>query len=80
MARSDLDGQVGEGYAPICNICEHYFRADRNLTCRAFPIRIPDLILEGHFDHSSPMENQGNDYTFKASDPKPLEEETKRTP
>lgn len=80
MARSDLDGQVGEGYAPICNICEHYFRADRNLTCRAFPIRIPDLILEGHFDHSSPMENQGNEYTFTSSIEKTLEEVSKRTP
>ena len=41
-------GTKDDFYFPICNDCKHKLK---DLTCRAFPNRIPDEILEGKTDH-----------------------------
>ena len=44
-----------------CIGCVHYIF---DLTCTAFPKRIPDDILSGVNDHSKPYPGQGNDIVF----------------
>ncbi len=46
---------------PICNRCKHY---NQDGTCRAFPDRIPDEILDGENDHSKPLPEQDNELVF----------------
>ena len=36
---------------PICTYCKHY---RGNVTCTAFPKRIPQVILESDHDHRKP--------------------------
>ncbi len=55
-ARKEADGSVpllrraGEGCQIHCNVHEHL-----DLTCDAFPERIPDAILLSHVDHCKPV-------------------------
>jgi hypothetical protein len=55
----------------ICLQCKHLDTA-RIGGCKAFPGEIPDLILSGQNDHSSPVKGQEGDYVFT-----PLEEPMK---
>ena len=55
-------GTEGSIYFPICNECKHFLGWGK---CRAFPESIPDEILDGDNDHSSPLPGQENDLTFQ---------------
>lgn len=46
----------------LCNICKNYLG---DLTCQAFPNGIPNEILQGENNHSSPLPNQNNDIVFE---------------
>lgn len=46
---------------PVCNDCKHYITGRR---CRAFDT-IPDSILDGDNNHSTPLPNQGNQVVFQ---------------
>ena len=46
----------------ICNDCIHF---KGRLKCKAFSIRIPDVILNGINNHSEPLPDQDNDYVFE---------------
>lgn len=45
-----------------CPNCKHYLS---NLSCLAFPERIPDEILEGENAHEKPLKEQFNDLVFE---------------
>lgn len=47
---------------PACNKCQHLNRG--TFSCKAFPERIPNEILDGDNDHTKPLPNQGNDLVF----------------
>jgi len=54
------------GEAPICMKCKNYLRDDFDgLNCNAFPKGIPDEILFGENDHTTPLPDQGNDIVFE---------------
>lgn len=55
----------------ICLQCKHLDMA-RIGGCKAFPGEIPDVILSGKSNHSSPMKGQEGDYVFT-----PIEEPVK---
>jgi hypothetical protein len=45
---------------PQCIACIHYNSDDVvKFSCKAFPNRIPDEILEGEHDHSKPFKGDG---------------------
>jgi len=46
----------------LCRDCAYYFG---NLTCMAFPIRIPSEILTGPNDHKKPLPGQKNKIVFR---------------
>ncbi len=50
--------------APICFDCKH-FSNEFGLKCQAFPKGIPDEILQGENDHTTPLPDQGNDIVFE---------------
>ena len=39
-----------------CSSCKHY---NKDLTCKAFPDRIPIEILDGEHDHRTPFDGDG---------------------
>lgn len=39
-----------------CHTCKHY---NKDLTCKAFPDRIPHDILTGKHNHKTPFEGDG---------------------
>lgn len=45
---------------PICNKCLYHIIGDK---CRAFEV-IPDLIILGDNDHSTPLDGQENNLTY----------------
>lgn len=45
-----------------CIGCAYYEFAH---TCKAFPKKIPQDIIDGTIDHSKPIPDQGNDIVFK---------------
>ena len=49
---------------PICFSCKHF--DIETSTCTAFPVQIPETILCGENDHTSPLPDQGNDIVFEA--------------
>lgn len=59
---SDIIVDYNPFYSPICNKCVHF--KPRTISCKAFPKRIPNEILDGDNDHSKPLPNQGNDLVF----------------
>lgn len=50
-----------------CNSCRNYLG---DLTCLAYPDRIPNEILLGKKDHNEPLENQENDFIFEPKESK----------
>jgi hypothetical protein len=48
---------------PICTKCKHFEL--ETFTCKAFNKQIPEDILIGENDHSTPLPNQGNDIVFE---------------
>ena len=55
--RDRKDYFVGTGddvYFPLCNTCKHFI--NNTLTCKAFPERIPNDILDGKANHKKPFE------------------------
>jgi hypothetical protein len=51
----------------LCSHCKNYVG---DLSCFAFPERIPDEILEGKNNHSKPLPGQTSDeYIFEPKDP-----------
>lgn len=48
---------------PKCLKCRNL---RERLSCKAFPERIPDKILEGKNKHSKPLSDQRNDIVFEA--------------
>lgn len=41
------------GASPVCRQCIHYHG---NLTCKAFPEGIPDVVIMDGNDHTKPIE------------------------
>jgi hypothetical protein len=46
----------------ICANCKHY---NGDLTCKAFPKGIPEVIISGESDHSEPLPKQENKIVFE---------------
>lgn len=46
----------------LCLNCKNYLA---DLSCLAFPVRIPEEILIGGNDHKKPLPNQGNKIVFE---------------
>ena len=55
----------------ICLQCKH-FDTVRIGGCKAFPGEIPDVVLSGESNHSSPIRGQEGDYVYT-----PIEEPVK---
>jgi len=49
----------------LCVRCKHYLG---DLNCLAFPLGIPDEILEAKNDHTKPLEEQENDLVFESKE------------
>ena len=47
----------------VCANCKNYLI---NLTCKAFPDKIPNLILNGTNSHNKLLQNQKNNIIFSA--------------
>jgi hypothetical protein len=45
-----------------CFECSNYIC---DLACQAFPKGIPDEIMQGENDHTTPLPDQGNDIVFE---------------
>jgi hypothetical protein len=52
---------------PICFSCKH-FNLEK-INCDAFKDQIPEEILNGDNDHSSPLPDQDNDIVFEPKNP-----------
>jgi len=51
---------------PLCTKCIHWDKYNWNeFSCQAFPKGIPDEILQGENDHTTPLPDQGNDIVFE---------------
>lgn len=50
----------------ICVDCKHY---NGDLTCKAFPKGIPDIIVSGQSDHKEPLKGQGSEIVFEPEKP-----------
>lgn len=49
---------------PVCHDCAHW---NEDLTCKAFPDGIPDIVLYGENDHKQPIEgDHGLQYKKKS--------------
>jgi hypothetical protein len=48
---------------PICFKCAHFDR--EKLNCAAFPVEIPDEILQGDNNHTKPLPEQKNNIIFQ---------------
>jgi hypothetical protein len=46
----------------LCNDCIHFLGRSK---CKAFPKRIPQIILSGENKHSKPLPGQDNEYVFE---------------
>lgn len=46
----------------VCINCKHY---NGNLTCKAFPNGIHEIIISGKDDHSQPLPEQDNNIVFE---------------
>ena len=63
---SDIIGNNEPLVEIACRTCKHYHRNNSNVfSCNAF-FEIPDIILLGENDHTSPLPDQGNDIVFEA--------------
>ena len=52
------DGIIGDAIIDISIQCLACHNLNNNmLTCKAFPKGIPEKILTGHWDHTSPFKN-----------------------
>lgn len=47
----------------ICIDCKYFNQ--KNLNCKAFPDGIPDVIISGASEHSTPLPNQNNDIIYE---------------
>ena len=47
----------------LCFYCKHYNKGD--ITCKAFPSKIPEEIITGKDIHTSVISNQKGSYVFK---------------
>ena len=47
---------------PVCNDCVHFVKG--TLTCKAFPQRIPEDIMNGDNQHSTTHKEQKNNIVF----------------
>ena len=60
MTDRTIENGKNIGFTPICNGCLYHIIGD---SCRAFDV-IPDLILLGDNNHSTPLEGQDNNLTY----------------
>lgn len=52
---------ITERRPAVCVMCLHF----KNGSCIAFQKGIPNVILNGDFDHSKPLPSQGNNIVFE---------------
>lgn len=63
-----FDGEPYVSYFAVCWNCKHKSKPFDN-TCKAFPKKIPLVILEGKNKHEKPLSSQDNKIVFE-----PIEE------
>jgi hypothetical protein len=57
--------EVYNPYTAACTNCRHKFNVI-TFACDAFPVEIPDIILNGEDKHNKPLKDQGNDIVFES--------------
>jgi len=50
----------------LCFYCKHYNKGD--ITCKAFPSKIPEEIITGKVIHTTVISDQKGNYVFKLSE------------
>jgi hypothetical protein len=61
--------EKGDMVVAICNTCKNHIK---DLTCKAYPDRIPREILGGVMNHNYPLPDQYGDFIYE---PKEKEEQ-----